>query len=234
MTNTRSASGEGDRRRGDGDGEEDEGNGGGGPPPPGVPPGMSRGEVLRRLFLEYFKIALFVVGGGYAIIVAADDVFGRRLRWLAEGELLDRLPVIQAVPGMIAGNSAVYVGLKVAGLAGAAVAVVAVALPSFVIIAAIACGYSWLPVGNPFLQGAFLGLRCSLAGLVLGMVVKAWRRNVRGVYGYAMLALGLVLILVAGVGTALVLAGAMLAGTGWFALVRPLLRRAPRERGGGA
>ena len=41
-----------------------------------------------RLFWEFFKISLFVVGGGYAIIVVADDVFGRRLKMLEEGELL--------------------------------------------------------------------------------------------------------------------------------------------------
>ena len=45
-----------------------------------------------RLFWEWFKIALFVVGGGYAIIVVADEVFGRRLRWLEEGELLNTCP----------------------------------------------------------------------------------------------------------------------------------------------
>ena len=40
---------------------------------------------LLRLFWEVFRIALFVVGGGYAIIVVADEVFGRRLKWLREG-----------------------------------------------------------------------------------------------------------------------------------------------------
>ena len=47
---------------------------------------------MRRylsLFWEFLKIALFVVGGGYAIIVVADEVFGRKLKWLKEGELLD-------------------------------------------------------------------------------------------------------------------------------------------------
>ena len=88
---------------------------------------------LLRLFWEFFKISLFVVGGGYAIIVVADEVFGRKLKWLKEGELLDHLPVFQMVPGLIAGNTAIYTGLKVAGRLGAVVALVAVALPSFLI-----------------------------------------------------------------------------------------------------
>ena len=70
---------------------------------------------LLRLFWEVFRIALFVVGGGYAIIVVADEVFGRRLKWLREGELLEHLPVFQMVPGLIAGNSAIYEGLEEPG-----------------------------------------------------------------------------------------------------------------------
>ena len=200
--------------------------------PPSPLDGLSRRRILWRLFWEYFKIALFVVGGGYAIIVAADDVFGRRLHWLGEGELLDKLPIIQTVPGMIAGNSAVYVGLKVAGLAGAFVAVTAVALPSIVIITAIAYGYSWLPIENRYLQGAFLGLRCSLAGLVLGTIIKAWKRNIHGAYGYVMLIASIVLILACRINTALVLVGAMLVGIGWMVLVRPLLQKAGAMKGG--
>ena len=47
---------------------------------------------LPQLFWEWFKIALFVVGGGYAIIVVADEVFGRKLGWIREGELLALTP----------------------------------------------------------------------------------------------------------------------------------------------
>ena len=107
---------------------------------------------MRRylsLFWEFLKIALFVVGGGYAIIVVADEVFGRKLKWLKEGELLDHLPVFQMVPGLIAGNTAIYTGLKVAGRLGAVVALVAVALPSVLIFLGVSCGYAFLPVGNP-------------------------------------------------------------------------------------
>ena len=64
---------------------------------------------LRLLFWNFFKIALFVVGGGYAIILAAEEIFVRKLRWLKDGELLEMLTVIQAIPGLTAGNAAIYV-----------------------------------------------------------------------------------------------------------------------------
>ena len=152
-----------------------------------LPPALanrSQRHVLGRLFVEWFKISLTVVGGGYAIIIVADDVFGKRLRWLGEGELLERLPLFQTIPGLIAGNSAMYVGMRLAGVAGAAVALAAVALPSLIVITAIAMAFAQLPAGNPVLDGAFIGLRCALCGIVVATIAKSWRRIVNGLYGW--------------------------------------------------
>lgn len=189
-------------------------------PPSVAAPPPSRRRILLRLFLEYVRISLCVVGGGYAIIVAADEVFGKRLKWLREGELLDHLPVFQMIPGLIAGNSAAYVGLKMAGLAGVAVAMSAVALPSFAVILAVAHGYGWLPMGNPWLQGAFLGLRAALAGIVFGTMAKTWPRVMRGAYPYVALAACLVLVLWFRVNAAWTLVGGMLCGIA-LELARP-------------
>ena len=153
-----------------------------------------RAKTLWRLFWEFFKIALFVVGGGYAIIVVADDVFGRRLKWTKEGELLEHLPVFQMVPGLIAGNTAIYIGLKMAGLVGAAVSLLAVALPSLIIFLIVACGYDSLPLGAPLLESAFLGLRSSLTGIIAGTVIAGWKKSVKGIYGYAAMLVGAILL----------------------------------------
>lgn len=64
--------------------------------------GLPRGRVLWLLFFNFFKIALFVVGGGYAIILAAEDIFIRKLHWLRDGELMDMLAIIQTIPGLMA------------------------------------------------------------------------------------------------------------------------------------
>ncbi|MBR3086572.1 MAG: chromate transporter [Kiritimatiellae bacterium] len=176
------------------------------------PGGLSRPRFLLTLFLEYFKIALFVVGGGYAILAVADNVFGRRLKWLEEGELLDHLPVFQMIPGIIAGNTAVYTGLKLAGYTGALVAQAAVALPSIIIFTAVSMGYNALPVDNPLVAGVFLGLRSSLVGIIAGTIASGWRRNVRGAYGYAAFAVASVALVMRGAGILAVLVAAALAG----------------------
>ena len=176
------------------------------------PPHGPRRRVLALLFWEFFKVSLFVVGGGYAIIAAADEAFGRRLRWLRDGELLDRLPVFQMIPGLIAGNSAIYVGLRMAGVAGAVTALAAVALPSYVIILAFAYGYNALPLDSPALQGAFLGLRSALTGIILGTIARSWRRAMRGAYAWFALIAGVLLIVGGEAGPAPVLVGSMAAG----------------------
>ena len=180
---------------------------------PSLPTGP-RARILLRLFWEFFRIAAFVLGGGYAILAAADDVFTRRLKWLREGELVDALPVFQMVPGLIAGNTAIYVGRKAAGLAGSAVSLVAVALPSLCVILAVAAGYDALPMESARLQGAFLGLRSALAGICAAMLVSTWPRIMRGhgAYPPVALAAGLALTLGFGAPPAWILLGGMAFG----------------------
>ena len=186
-----------------------------------------------RLFWEFAKIATFVVGGGYAILAAAEDVFSRRLKWTREGELLDALPIFQMVPGLIAGNCAIYVGRKVAGLAGSVAALVGVALPSFCAILAIAAGYDALPMENIRLQGAFLGLRSALAGVTAALVAASWKRSIAGSGPYPPVALaaGLVLTLWFGVSPAWVLLGGMAAGIFREAVFRRAARGGGEEDG---
>lgn len=166
---------------------------------------------LPRLFLEMFKIALFVVGGGYAIIAVADDTFSRKLKWTEEGELLEGLSLFQMFPGIMAGHCAVYVGRKVAGLAGSLVALAAVILPSLVIFVCVSMGYGMIPLENSLLAAIFAGLRAALTGVIVGMMVRGWRKSVVGAYGYSAMLIALALLL-AGASPALVLVAALLAG----------------------
>lgn len=168
-------------------------------------------KTLARLFFEMFRIALFVVGGGYAIIAVADEVFSRKLKWTREGELVEGLSLFQTFPGIMAGHCAVYVGRKVAGPLGSAVALAAVALPSLAIFLFVSMGYGAIPIGNPWLVAAFGGLRSALTGVIAGMIVRGWTKSVRGIYGYSAAAVAFVL-LVCGANPALVLVAAMVAG----------------------
>ena len=165
---------------------------------------------ILQLFWELFKISLFIVGGGYAIIAVADDVFAKR-GWTKEGEFLDRLPVFQMVPGLIATHVAVFVGRRVAGPLGAAVGVAAVALPSVVIFTFVAAGYDVLPLDNAALKSVFVGLRAGLSGIIAATIVRGWRRSLPDGFAYFIGAASL-FALRQGVAVPWVLVGAMASG----------------------
>ena len=167
--------------------------------------------LVCRLFWELFMISLLVVGGGYAIIVVADGVFAR-LGWTEEGELLEKLPVFQSVPGIIATHVAVYVGNKMAGRLGAAVGVAAVALPSVAIFTAVSAGYASLPLRSPWLSGAFTGLRAAIAGIVAAALIRGWRRSVDSVFAYAVLVTSVIAIAALDVPVPFVILAAMALG----------------------
>lgn len=164
------------------------------------------------LFWEMFKIALCVVGGGFAILAVADEVFAKKFKWTEEGEIVSHLPIFQMVPGIIAGNTAVYVGRKVAGVPGALCALVGVFLPSVIVFSCVAAGYDRIPLDNRFLSAAFLGLRAALTGIIAAMVVRGWTKSVCGGYGYCAMALATFALAVLGVNPALVIAVAILCG----------------------
>ena len=92
---------------------------------------------LWTLFGTFFKIGLFTFGGGYAMIALLENEFITQKHWLGRDEFLNMAAIAESTPGPVAINSATYLGYKLAGVPGAAVATVAVSLPSFGIIYAI-------------------------------------------------------------------------------------------------
>lgn len=166
---------------------------------------------LASLFWELFKISLFVIGGGYAILIVADRTFSRK-GWIKEGELLDHLPVFQMIPGLIATHTAVYVGNRVAGAFGAFAGVAAVALPSVAIFTAVSAGYSSVPLDAPWLASLFIGLRAALTGTILATLIGNWRRTVRTKFDYAVLAAAISLLATGTLSVAAVLVGAIALG----------------------
>ena len=97
--------------------------------------------MIRKLWLLFFtfaKIAALVLGGGLAMLPVIEETFVNKKKLLTGDELLDVVALTQSVPGIIAANAAVSIGMKVAGFAGALAALFGAILPSFLIILIIA------------------------------------------------------------------------------------------------
>ena len=140
---------------------------------------LNKATRCRLLFWGFFKIAALVVGGGYAIVPAAEAFFTRKHRIISETELLDMMAIIQSLPGIIAGNAALYIGFRCAGIWGALAALLGVATPSTVIILLIAIFLKDINLDIPAVQGAFTGAQAAITGLIALTAIRMVRKTIR-------------------------------------------------------
>ena len=137
------------------------------------------------LFWAYFKIAALVVGGGYAILAAAQREFVTRKQWLTEDDVVEMVTITQTVPGIIACNTAAYIGWKIDGWRGAVSAVLGAIFPSFVIILLIATGMNALSdfFSAPATRGAFSAVTSAVAAMVAVTGMKMRKKTIKSLDG---------------------------------------------------
>lgn len=134
---------------------------------------------LLDLFVSFFRIGLLTFGGGYAMLPMLQREVVDRHGWATEEELLDCYAIGQCTPGVIAVNTATYIGYQRKGAAGSVVATVAVVLPSLLIVTVIAlCLRSF--ADNVYVAHAFAGIRVAVAVLVADALIKLYRKGVKG------------------------------------------------------
>ena len=130
-----------------------------------------KAQSLGTLFFTFFKIGLFTFGGGYAMIALLEEEFIQRRRWLDKDEFLDMTAIAESTPGPVAINSATYLGYKLAGVPGAAVATAAVCLPSFLIIYAISLFFEQF-TQLTVIANAFKGIQVCVIYLIFSAGVR--------------------------------------------------------------
>ena len=132
---------------------------------------------LGTLFLTFSKVGVMTFGGGYAMLPILQREIVERKGWISEEELTDYYAIGQCTPGIIAVNTATFVGQKLAGVAGGIVATLGVVFPSLVIITVIAALLSnFAEVAA--VQHAFAGIRVCVCVLIINAVVKLWKKTV--------------------------------------------------------
>ena len=139
-------------------------------------------KVLFQLYIAWFKMGLFTFGGGYAMLPMLQKEVVENNKWATEQELLDYYAVGQATPGIIAVNTATFVGYKEKGVIGAMFATFGVVFPSLVIIMTIAGlidNFSSLDI----VQHAFSGIRIAVGVLILNALIKLVKGSVKDILG---------------------------------------------------
>ncbi len=120
-------------------------------------------------FRVFFKIGIFTLGGGYAMIPQIEAEVVNRHKWMTREEFLDLIAVAQSCPGALAVNMSVFIGYRMRKLAGAICATLGVTLPSFLIILLIAMFFHQFQ-DNAVVVSAFNGIRPAVVALIAAPV----------------------------------------------------------------
>ena len=123
------------------------------------------------LFWEFFKVGMFTIGGGMAMIPQIQQVVVEDKKWLTEEEMIDCIAISQSMPGVIAINSATYIGSRISGIKGALSATLGAVMPSFMIIIAVVMFLGAIG-DNSYINGAFTGIKAAVCALILVSAVK--------------------------------------------------------------
>ncbi|WP_066889914.1 chromate transporter [Clostridium nigeriense] len=136
---------------------------------------------LIEMFVAFFKIGAFTFGGGYAMIPLIEEEVVNNKKWIGKEEFMDILVVSQSLPGALAVNCSMFLGYKIAGILGGCMALLAVILPSFLIILLIAAFFMQFR-NNYYVNAAFMGINAAVPLLVLVGAIslgKGLERNTR-------------------------------------------------------
>ena len=151
-------------------------------------------KILIELFLTFCKIGLTTFGGGYAMLPVIQREIAENKKWATNEEIMDYYAVGQCTPGVIAVNTATFIGNKIKGFAGSLSATLGVIFPPVVIITVIAALISGF-ADIPEVIHALAGIKAAVCALIFKAVVTMFKSGVKDTAGFiiffAVLATGL-------------------------------------------
>jgi chromate transporter len=121
-------------------------------------------------------------GGGYAMLPILQREVVEKNGWATDEELTDYFAIGQCTPGVIAVNTATFIGQKKAGIFGGIIATLGVVFPSIVIISILA-GLITNFAHLTWVQNAFAGIRVCVCVLIFNSVLKLWKSAVVDIWG---------------------------------------------------
>ncbi|KAA6352320.1 Chromate transport protein [termite gut metagenome] len=117
------------------------------------------------LFGIFFKVGLFTIGGGYAMVPVMEEEIVSKRAWISKEDFLDLLAISQSVPGILAVNISIFIGYKLRGIRGSILTAFGTVLPSFLIILLIAIFFHNFK-DNAIVERIFKGIRPAVVALI--------------------------------------------------------------------
>lgn len=150
-------------------------------------------KIHGGLFWEFFKIGLFTIGGGMAMLPLIQKVVVEERKWLDEEEMIDCLAISQSLPGAQVVSCAAYVGKRQCGITGSIAAALGIIMPSFLIIIAVVTLLGTIG-DNSYVNGAFTGIKAAVCGLVILSACKLGKQVMKGPFQWVMASLAFIAI----------------------------------------
>lgn len=166
---------------------------------------------LWELYIAWFKMGLFTFGGGYAMLPMIQRDVVEKKKWATEDEIMDYYAIGQCTPGIIAVNTATFVGYKVKGIAGGIIATLGVVSPGLIIITIIAAFLSNFQ-DIVVVQQALSGIRISVCILMSVSIYKLAKKSVTNIFGITLCVLAFVMSYFTSVSTVLLVVVAGICG----------------------
>ncbi len=124
-----------------------------------------------KLFTTFSKIGAFTIGGGFVMIPLIHSEVVEKNKWMDNEEFMDVLTIAQSAPGIMAINISIFIGYRLKGTKGSIVAALGTALPSFVIILAVAMFFAAFK-NNETIEKIFKGIRPAVVALIAVPLIK--------------------------------------------------------------
>lgn len=134
-------------------------------------------KTLFQLFIIFARIGGFTFGGGYAMLPMMQRELVEKKNWITNDDLVDYFAIGQCTPGIIAVNTATFVGYKTKGVIGAIFATLGIISPSMFIVGAIAAFISNFQ-DLEIVQHAFGGIRAAVVALILSAILKLAKKSI--------------------------------------------------------
>mgnify|MGYP002512593162 FL=1 len=135
-------------------------------------------NIYLDLFLTFAKVGVCTFGGGYAMLPILQREVVEKKGWATDEELTDYFAVGQCTPGIIAVNTATFIGYKHRGIPGGVLTTLGVVFPSLVIITAIAAFLSNF-ADIPVVQHALAGINAAVVALIAASVLKLGKSTLK-------------------------------------------------------
>ncbi|MBO4429702.1 MAG: chromate transporter [Clostridia bacterium] len=171
-------------------------------------------KTLLRIFICFFKIGAFTLGGGYAMIPLIQKETAEKRKWVSDEDILEIIAIAESTPGPIAINASTFIGYRVAGFFGAFFGTLGMILPSFVIILTISFVLRQLQEFT-VVKYAFFGIRAGVLALILKALWSMYRQTKKNVLSYIIMAAAFICVAILNINTIFVLIGCAIFGLVW-------------------